>query len=382
MSAKIFATVLAGCLFFLSAGLQPVLAGSNFSVLSEREEVYLNLENPEATLVLESRSIPLTRGVNEINFSWHNVQIDPDSLRLDFLEKEADARVVGTNYWDDNALTWEIYSDTSQQIEAGIYFLIDGFNRDISYRVTHEPEEDFFKLREERTIFNHSGEDFMNALLRLGHGYRVQRDFSAGETRRLPVYRSDKLPVNRYLLYDAQKQASSQRQRENELTPLPVNYEFYNTQEKGLGDKKLPAGKARLYEITDDRRQIFTGEDELGFTAPGDTFTLAAGLSRKVDIQRNTLESERENITRDIERNIQLYDLVETVELTAESFHGETRVVRLKDYIDGEWEMLDTSHSFERINHRTIQFEIELQPGEKEAITFRYRRKNIREDYR
>ncbi len=45
-----------------------------------RERVEIQLDNPGATLVEEERIVPLVKGVNQVDFSWANTQIDPNTI--------------------------------------------------------------------------------------------------------------------------------------------------------------------------------------------------------------------------------------------------------------------------------------------------------------
>ena len=45
-----------------------------------RQRVEIQLDNPQATLVEEERIVPLVKGVNQIDFSWANTQIDPNTI--------------------------------------------------------------------------------------------------------------------------------------------------------------------------------------------------------------------------------------------------------------------------------------------------------------
>ena len=48
--------------------------------LPVRERVEIQLDNPNATLVEEERIVPLVKGVNQVDFSWANTQIDPGTI--------------------------------------------------------------------------------------------------------------------------------------------------------------------------------------------------------------------------------------------------------------------------------------------------------------
>ena len=50
--------------------------------LPVRQRVEIQLDNPNATLVEEERIVPLVRGVNQVDFSWANTQIDKNSIQF------------------------------------------------------------------------------------------------------------------------------------------------------------------------------------------------------------------------------------------------------------------------------------------------------------
>src|SRR5512140_2823450 len=48
--------------------------------LPVRERVEIQLDNPNATLVEEERIVPLVKGVNQVDFSWANTNINPGTI--------------------------------------------------------------------------------------------------------------------------------------------------------------------------------------------------------------------------------------------------------------------------------------------------------------
>ena len=48
--------------------------------LPVRERVEIQLDNAGATLVEEERIVPLVKGENQVDFSWANTQIDPNTI--------------------------------------------------------------------------------------------------------------------------------------------------------------------------------------------------------------------------------------------------------------------------------------------------------------
>ncbi len=57
-----------------------VFARIKLITLPVRERVEIQLDNPNATLVEEERIVPLVKGVNQVDFSWANTQIDSGTI--------------------------------------------------------------------------------------------------------------------------------------------------------------------------------------------------------------------------------------------------------------------------------------------------------------
>ena len=64
----------------VSALPSTALARIKLITLPVRERVEIQLDNPNATLVEEERIVPLVKGVNQVDFSWANTQIDPNTI--------------------------------------------------------------------------------------------------------------------------------------------------------------------------------------------------------------------------------------------------------------------------------------------------------------
>src|ERR1700742_382524 len=60
--------------------LRAALARVQLITLPVRERVEIQLDNANATLVEEERIVPLVKGDNQVDFSWANTQIDPNTI--------------------------------------------------------------------------------------------------------------------------------------------------------------------------------------------------------------------------------------------------------------------------------------------------------------
>ena len=92
-----------------AAALSPVflcpaqaLARVKLITLPVRERVEIQLDNAAATLVEEERIVPLVKGENQVDFSWANTQIDPNTIVFRVVapvgEKPLDVKVLSVSY--------------------------------------------------------------------------------------------------------------------------------------------------------------------------------------------------------------------------------------------------------------------------------------------
>ncbi|MCP4041661.1 MAG: hypothetical protein GY731_06850, partial [Gammaproteobacteria bacterium] len=74
--------ITAPCLMviLLLVPLGEAMARIKLITLPVRERVEIQLDNPHATLVEEERLVPLLEGTNQVDFSWANTSIQPDSI--------------------------------------------------------------------------------------------------------------------------------------------------------------------------------------------------------------------------------------------------------------------------------------------------------------
>src|SRR4051812_50113417 len=86
----------------------------DLSTVPKRNTVQLTIYNSEdITLVRETRVITFKKGVNPLQFSWANTQINPSSVDLKFLTSADKLDVQDTTFPHDKPqmLYWNVKSD-------------------------------------------------------------------------------------------------------------------------------------------------------------------------------------------------------------------------------------------------------------------------------
>src|SRR3954471_5289902 len=123
----------------------PAYARIKLITLPVRERVEIQLDNEHATLVEEERIVPLVKGENQVDFSWANTQIDPNTIVFRVIapagEKQLDAKVLSVSYPpNEAALVWAVGASDSGSARVRISYLLGNLSKSFSYRAiaTHD----------------------------------------------------------------------------------------------------------------------------------------------------------------------------------------------------------------------------------------------------
>ncbi len=353
--------------------------------LPERARVVVSLANPDATLVEEERVLTLQKGVNQVDFSWREVNIDPASIQVRMLKNPDKVLVLNTSYPpNENALIWEVSSPAASEERVRISYLLQGLARDIVYKAVAEPNEKSFTLRNYLRLRNDSGEDLTDAEIGLGYGADFKRSIGNGEILELLSERLDGVVIKKTLNWDAALQPWDP-EYQKQTVGLPLTYIIQNDKASQLGAHTLLPGKARIFIKTGAPGEgvAFTGEDWVTLTPPDRELKLSIGQSRDVKVTQRKLKEDRVNIRRNNNNQIVLYDVDEEYKVEIENFKKEPASLVLTEHIPGYWEMMKNSHEqqYRKKDAYTIEYGLTL-PAEstgdqKTIVAFKILRKNV-----
>jgi len=138
--------------------------------LPPRAKVQLTIYNSEdLTLVRETRSITFKKGVNRLQFSWANTLIDPTSVYLRPLAREADLEVLDTTFPGDRpqVLIWNVDSKVEAEVPVEVTYFTSGISWAADYVMVTDPAETQARVEGYVTVANNSGEDYEGAEVRL-----------------------------------------------------------------------------------------------------------------------------------------------------------------------------------------------------------------------
>ena len=188
-----------GILLLFAAPLD-ALARIKLTTLPVRERVEIQLDHPQIALVEEERIVPLVKGVNQVDFSWANTRIDPDTLVLRILpsppEQPLDARVLSVSYPpNENALVWAVAASDSGAVRVRISYVLGGLSKDFHYRAVADRDEKTLNLAQLLRVNNNANEAYASAEFWAGVGERFSKPLGLSETKEVQLSRFAALPV-------------------------------------------------------------------------------------------------------------------------------------------------------------------------------------------
>lgn len=142
----------------------------DLSTVPSRDTVQLTIYNSEdLTLVRETRVVSFKKGVNPLQFSWANTQIDPSSVELTILKPADGLELLDTTFPHDKPqmLYWNVQSEVDGAATIQITYFTSGITWSADYTAIADGDESTLDLEGFVRITNNSGEEYENAQVRL-----------------------------------------------------------------------------------------------------------------------------------------------------------------------------------------------------------------------
>jgi hypothetical protein len=286
--------------------------------LPVRQRVEIQLDHAQATLVEEERTVPLVQGLNQVDFSWANTQIDPHTIVFRVLDGNGDqkaaqdaqvkaaplvAKVLSVSYPpDESALVWQVSSSASGSARVRISYLLGQLSKAFNYRAVVAVDESTLTLRQYMRLNNLANEDFASSALWAGFGPTFLKPIGINETKEMLMARYDKLPVKK--VYTCDLSANGYLDEPKHKVRVPMHFVLQNDKAHGLGAAPLQDGKVRIFQEDRQGSTAFLGEDWGQFTPLDDEMRLFVGVAQDIvvvrTIEKNELHRVAGNLT-DIE---------------------------------------------------------------------------------
>ncbi len=184
------------------------------------------------------------------------------------------------------------------------------------------------------------------------------------KAERIYVYDGAKIDRNRYRGWDSE---NIRRNRDYGTDCNPkvwIMKEFENSEDNNLGIP-LPRGIVRFYRRDDDGQLEFTGENIIDHTPKDETVRVYTGNAfdlvgerRRTDYQ---IDTNRNWLDESFEIKVRNRKEKDTIEIRV--------VEHLYRWIN--WEIVEKSDTFLKTDSQTMEFRVQLEPGEEKVITYK-----------
>ena len=292
--------------------------------LPPRERVEIQLDNPAATLVEEERIVPLVKGENQVDFSWANTQINPETIVFRVLPPAAagannpDVKVLSVSYPpNEAALVWAVGSSDSGSARVRISYILGNLSKTFAYRAVASRDEASLTLAQYMRLDNLANEEYANTQMWAGFGKEFLKPVGINETKEMLVARYEKVPVRK--TYTASVDEFGYIDQPQNKLRVPMHYVIKNDKAGHLGAAPLADGKVRIFiEGTDkDKGTTFLGEDWGHFTPIDDEMRLYLGVAQDISVKRTIDRNEQRRVAGN------LFDQAVTIKYEIENFKDQ-----------------------------------------------------------
>ena len=197
------------------------------------------------------------------------------------------------------------------------------------------------------------------------HLYKLARPvaLAAGDEKQLPLFEERKVPVRKeYLVQGGQLYATARLAGEPQTLPVRMVVHFENSEANQLG-MPLPEGKVRLFDRDEAGHLQFVGEQRMAAVASDERVRLEMGRAFDLVAERKQLDYRR--------LTSKMHESEWEVALRNRSDKSATMTVNEQLY--GNWEIVEASHKYEKVDANTIRFHLPLPKGEEVRITYKVR---------
>lgn len=183
------------------------------------------------------------------------------------------------------------------------------------------------------------------------------------QTKQLNLLSAADIPVKKQLIFfGAQDYYRNRFGVPISNQKVGVYLEVANKKENRLG-LPLPKGVVRVYKADDAASLQFVGEDWIDHTPKDEKVKIKMGEA--FDVVGERLQKDWRQLASN------LYEVEWEIKLR--NHKNEDAQVKVIEPIPGDWDMLRSSHSYEKIEAHTLQFEVDVPKDREAKINYRVR---------
>ena len=310
-------------------------------------------------------------------------------------------------------LVWLLESAMGETHDVEVTYMTGGVNWYANYNVVLADDEQSLDLDGWVTLDNRSGAGYRDAKLKLIAGdihraaadeYVVEREavFEAGaapapkveeraffeyhlyevqrpvtvkdqQTKQIEFVTGSDVPAEKFFVYDGAQMSfwgyyqpvedPSYGTASNKK--VMVMLEFQNGEEQGLG-VPLPKGTIRVFKNDVDGSTLLVGEDAIEHTPKDESIRLYVG---------DAFDIVGERVQTDFRVEYDEDWMEESYEITVRNHKDEDVEVRVVEHMFrwSEWQILEESHEYEKLDSRTIEFRVPVEADGETTVTYTVR---------
>lgn len=302
-----------------------ISARTKLVTMPQREYTRIDLKNPAQTIVEEERTVNLQQGKNQIEFAFHGVSVDINSIQFRPIKTPGTVQVLNVNYPPgESALFWEVYSDKAGPGVFRISYLIANLQRTTAYEAVVAKDEKTLSLKAHTMVQNGSGELFPAAEFHSSIGKAYHGSLLQGESKKLLAFSAGDVRFTKKYFFD--QSVSDQ---------VALIYELRNEKSAGLPEVMLPHGKARVYQEDSQGSEAFLGEDWTQETGAGQKLELKLGQAKEVKVTRAIVKRKEEVV------KLPIKNFHQTIRYQVENFKDTPVELTVTEHPGGEWVIED-----------------------------------------
>ncbi len=204
--------------------------------------------------------------------------------------------------------------------------------------------------------------------------YEINRPVTVGdnETKQVEFVNGTNIPAHTFFVYDGSMPfygysgwITDQYYGQTGVTDVQNWLEFTTGKDNNL-DAALPAGRVRVYQKDVDGSALLIGENTIDHTPKGEQIRLFLGNA--FDLVGERKQTDFKYISSNV--------IEETFEIRLRN-RKENQAVEIRVperlYRWSNWEILNSSDPFTKLNSNSIEFRMTVQPGEEKVLTYTVR---------
>jgi len=427
--------ILPMCLLALVALLPAAQAHINVTTLPGRDTVQLTVYNSaDLTMVKETRTLVLRKGLNRLEFSWANTLIDPTSVEFRALTHADEVDVLDVSFPPRVAetLEWRVRSEFAGEVRVEIRYFTSGISWAADYAAEAARDQKAMALSGWVRVNNNSGEDYENAQVRLVVGVvrlveeiaKLARQEQAKDRSRTDSLTVDgrstvrlyaaisgalkkseaepkqiiKEEMSEYFLYTVEGRDTipngwSKRMPSFKATGVPVtsyykfekerwgdavlrHYRFTNSVPSKLGQEPLPDGAVKAFRLaSDDGLYQYVGAMRVKYIPIKETVEMELGHDPEVMIKLVLMDWQKLDIKFDQHGNVSGWTTKETWQFEVQNSKEIEVVLDIRRNFKGDWS-LATQAPHEKVDANKVKFIVPLKPREKQTFSYELTTRN------